>query len=88
LLALVACGVALVAVLWFSASAKRHRDRDNRRSLEQMELEEKQRAVEETYGPDGRSPDPEKVGRLKERFDEIKARYDRQRRQLGIAEGD
>jgi hypothetical protein len=68
--------------MWFSAPAQRQRDRDHGHTLEELELREKQRAVEETYGPNGRSPDPEKVGRLKERFDEIKAHYDRRRRHL------
>jgi hypothetical protein len=33
-------------------------------------------------------PDPDKVGRLRERFDEIKARNDRQHRQLRVADPD
>jgi hypothetical protein len=82
LLALAVCGVALSAVLWFSMPAQRQRAGDRLHRLEELELQEKQRAVEETYGPNGRSPDPDKVGRLKERFDQIKARYQRQRRQL------
>jgi hypothetical protein len=78
LLALVACGVVLSA-FWFSRPAQRQHDRDRRHTLEELDLQEKQRAVVETYGRNSRSPDGDKVGQLKERFDQIKARYRRTR---------